>query len=1241
MIVSLRADRPRRLSALAAILAVALTSGALAQGDNEASRLAEEARQAFLSAEQGAGAKQKTAFYQVVRARIQLLEKFAFIDTTGSAELRKGAKAELDRLADDGLSHDIVGSMLLQATLSELASMQASAGRVELGVTLHQIASEQKSPEYRTAAFIEIAHGYNKIKVQDRALRYAALALEAAGSISGAGEQSGAYNAVSRLAASLGPAGMPLADRAISSIPRARDRAYARQDLARAQLKGTPWEKASAAQLEAEARRRLQADDITGSMPLALALPGSDEQEDLLSDLLTAAIKRRDQEMAVAAAQGFFNASDQQKALARIIKGYVDQKVPLQSLQIIDAMQDGPAKITVQLNVVSELHRAGYTKMAEQLFEVALQNVKNSGEATQKVIWPEVVRAMTRSDRFDEALSYVERLEASSETSSALSDLAKRLAEGERVAEAEALLPRILERDDRSHALSGIGRAKARAGDATGALQTTAELVDAEDRGRVLSAVARVYSQSGDFSRATSLAESIEDQDYQVEAWVEIARQADKRQEKTVSDQALDRAVRIAESQKDNLRDKALFTVVKSLAELGQRARASDLTQHISDEKVRARAEEALARAEAKEAVERKKRSGVTDPDLKYSFGKAISDDAKAEIAVELAALPDGLIPAADLVRSIQDDRSRAAAFRQLAEAHANLLTDPLSDEPLDDPKDAEALGGEMTEPGKEFQTRRGLTLIRTENTSESPGRGHLPGYFAKAADVRALVPWPSGAAVGSTFANHNLYISKFLDEGPSGNTRIEQAVRYQRLPSPKIIVVQTGAATLGMVARQLQGTDSQDLIALEGDTLTVRAPIFVAPGASLILSRLDVPVYRFSADAGAFIASAGELHIVDAEIIGYDEKAGRPAWSDKDTFKLFRPFLLSWGDGRMNVASSVLVALGYENSKSFGLSYSSGPVRVAQLRDQEHSTGFVVDNVFRNFHFGFYSYEAENIQIVGNEYRDSVIYGLDPHDRSRGLTMAFNTAYGTMLKHGLIISREVDESWIIGNLTFDNVGSGIMLDRDSTNNVLHANSSFKNEQDGITLFESSCNVMTNNHLVANSRDGLKIRNSFDVGVYGNRIEANGKAGVNAYVANLLDTKSGETRDFALDPYSPVTSLSLRRNRFSANGVGINAQGTSGLAMFSNQFVKQSRRLLGGDVRGLEGQILRLTTESDVLVASTCRPVRPVVACHLRDKGFFEGDADLHTFDPQSKSDCTDTNGSVQHRAFSATSQGT
>ncbi|MGF9761383.1 right-handed parallel beta-helix repeat-containing protein [Microvirga sp. 0TCS3.31] len=1227
-------------------MSMALASSAMAQGGNEVSRLADEARQAFLSAEQnGVNLKQKTGFYQVARARVRLIEKFAGQDNTGSAELRDGARSELMRLADDGLSHDILSSFLLQSSLGDIAAATSSADRVEISVSLHQIASEQRSPAYRSAAYTDLALAYAKAGAQDRALRYASLAIEVADQIAEPSTRGGAYKAAARLAAGLGQSGKDLVDRAVTRIPQSRDRAYARHELARIQIKGSAWEKAPDAKLIEEAKRRLEAGDLPGSIVLALSVLDSKARDDVLSSLIEAAVSRQEDRVALLAAQGIINASGQDKAIGALVKHYIDRGTALRAAEMLNAMQDGPSKVSIQLRLAADLKQAGYDAMAAQLLSAATRQVDSNGEAMQRAALPSVVRALTGSDRFDEALRYAGRIGSDAEGSSALGELAKKLADRGRVPDAEALLPRLVDKNHRSRAMSGIARAKANAGDVAGAMQITPEIIGAKDVGRVLAFIASVHSRSGDFGQAMSMAEQIEDTDYRLAALSEVARHAEQQNKKELSDRALSEAVRTAEGLEARTRDKVLLEIIRSLALSVNKARAGEIVGRIADPGIRSRAEQLVVAADVRDLVGKKKRGEIPDALLVRGIKKIEADEDKAELALELATLTEGSIRAADLIRTIQDERLRGTAFRRLAELQADLLRSPSAEEPgtggLPDVQTVASVSEGPEETAQEIQTRRGLALILGDAGKSTSAVEQLSRTFVTAANVRAGTPWPNDAVVGTTFANHNPYMAKFFEDDEQGSTRMEQAIRHQGLSSPRLIVVQSGVATLGMVARQLQGTDARDLIAYSAGVVTLRAPVFVAPGATLILSRFDSPAYRLSATAGAFIVNAGNVHIVDAEVIGYDESSGRPIWADADTSTKFRPFLLTWGDGRMDIASSTLVALGYDNAKSFGLSYSSGPERVAELRDQLRPTGTVVDSVFHNLYFGFHSYEAERIQVVGNEFRDSIVYALDAHDRTKEAVVALNTVYGTKQRHGITISREVDDGLIVGNLTFDNAGSGIVVDRNSTNNVIHANSSFRNEQDGVSIFESSCNVLTSNYLAGNRRDGLKVRNSIDVGAYSNRIEANASSGVSAYIANIMAQKGEGSRSPDLSSYLPLTSLSLRHNRFSANGVGINAQGVSSLAMSSNRFVKQSRRLLGGDIRGLEGQILRLTSQSDVLVASTCRPAKPVSVCRLRDRGFFEGESELQVFRSQGGSDCTDVNGSVQHRAFSNTAQGT
>ena len=122
--------------------------------------------------------------------------------------------------------------------------------------------------------------------------------------------------------------------------------------------------------------------------------------------------------------------------------------------------------------------------------------------------------------------------------------------------------------------------------------------------------------------------------------------------------------------------------------------------------------------------------------------------------------------------------------------------------------------------------------------------------------------------------------------------------------------------------------------------------------------------------------------------------------WHEKEDSNNFRPFVISWSNSETFVAGSKMAAMGYHAPKSFGLSLSAGPSNVMKRHsDKGEPSGIIVDNVFENFEYGVYTYEAQNVIMLGNEYKNSVVYGMDPHDRSHQLAMAYNTAYGTQSK--------------------------------------------------------------------------------------------------------------------------------------------------------------------------------------------------------------------------------------------------
>ncbi|MGC3238732.1 right-handed parallel beta-helix repeat-containing protein, partial [Pseudomonas aeruginosa] len=82
-----------------------------------------------------------------------------------------------------------------------------------------------------------------------------------------------------------------------------------------------------------------------------------------------------------------------------------------------------------------------------------------------------------------------------------------------------------------------------------------------------------------------------------------------------------------------------------------------------------------------------------------------------------------------------------------------------------------------------------------------------------------------------------------------------------------------------------------------------------------------------------------------------------------------------------------------------------------------------------------------------------------------------------TKKKHGIIISREVNDRFIFNNRSYDNKLSGLVIDRNSVNNLIADNEIYRNHTDGITLYESGDNLLWGNKVIANRRHGIRIRN--------------------------------------------------------------------------------------------------------------------------------------------------------------------
>lgn len=604
----------------------------------------------------------------------------------------------------------------------------------------------------------------------------------------------------------------------------------------------------------------------------------------------------------------------------------------------------------------------------------------------------------------------------------------------------------------------------------------------------------------------------------------------------------------------------------------------------------------------------------------------------QAQAVVATAAAKRGEIETAvAIARGLDDELLRVETFRKIAQETARQR---------DDYDLFSAAGaGETDETARDFGKLKKLRLLGSSNGTQlsamrNPDLGRtlpptpsLKGFkhVAVAADIPEIAP----GAIHVMPLQYSDFNTKFLAAVLTPDDyggRLFYFDAQKETAFPVFLSLNDGVFDLSSIARHLRETGQSQHLAQEGRRYTFNLPLLVGPNATLVISGADVEELRLNRNSGAYLVNAGRLIVYNTRITGWDATLQAPAPLDYQNRASFRPFIAAWGGSITDIARSIITHLGFAGTKAYGLTYSSGPEVL--LKNQaiglRRPTGRVIDNSFQHMLYGFYSYEADDVAVVGNEYRDNLVYGIDPHDYSRRLLIGYNTVYGTAIKHGIIVSREVDDSWIVGNLSFDNRGSGVMLDRDSSGNLIYANAVFGNHQDGIVLFESSCNIVAANLLRGNRRDGIRSRNSWDIGLFGNVVAENQGSAISSYTADLAANSQTSTRNLVLDPYTKLADLALVDNTVRGNRRGgLNLQNVANLTWKGNALVAQPKPFIGA----LKDFVPELFKYSDrgLHLRNGCPETPPGYHCTFKTQGFLAGsgvDAAIGTADEILASKC-------------------
>ncbi|MCP2019478.1 UNVERIFIED_ORG: poly(beta-D-mannuronate) C5 epimerase [Pseudomonas reinekei] len=436
----------------------------------------------------------------------------------------------------------------------------------------------------------------------------------------------------------------------------------------------------------------------------------------------------------------------------------------------------------------------------------------------------------------------------------------------------------------------------------------------------------------------------------------------------------------------------------------------------------------------------------------------------------------------------------------------------------------------EPAAPAKPATVAKELQQAKTYTVSSAPtaplelAKPTLPdvsGYTAEAIAKKIV-----RSKVGKVSLRRMMQEDALKDFIGGDNKMAEWVVRQHGIP--QAIFVDDGYMNLKDLAKKVP---KQYFSETSPGVFLSRLPIVVGRHGILEIDK-QTQELRLSQEGGAFLVNDGQLFVRDTKITGWREKDNGPATFNSP--KEFRPFLLSWGGTETYIANSKIASFGYANSKSYGVSISQYTPNMAKVLKRPEPTGWIVGSEFSDMWYGFYCYETRDFVVKGNTYKDNIVYGIDPHDRSHGLIIADNTVHGTKKKHGIIISREVNDSFIFNNRSYDNHLSGLVIDRNSVNNLIAHNEIYQNHTDGITLYESADNLLWGNRVLSNRRHGIRIRNSVNIRLYENVAMANGLTGVYGHIKDLSNTD----RDIKLDPFDAQVSLIVVGGELAANGSG-------------------------------------------------------------------------------------------------------
>jgi parallel beta-helix repeat protein len=236
-----------------------------------------------------------------------------------------------------------------------------------------------------------------------------------------------------------------------------------------------------------------------------------------------------------------------------------------------------------------------------------------------------------------------------------------------------------------------------------------------------------------------------------------------------------------------------------------------------------------------------------------------------------------------------------------------------------------------------------------------------------------------------------------------------------------------------------------------------------------------------------------GKIQIRDVKITSWDPSTNKII-DQNINGTIGRGYIQFGASEGAQIINSEFAYLGYQElgRRGFDLFGDGGPSHDMMIKGSK----------FHNMWRAFYSKEAYNVTIDGNEFHHDINYGVDLHSGTHDVNITNNWIHHDPI--GVICSVDCYHIVIEGNKIHHNTKAGIFFSRNMQESIARSNNIY-NTSSGIILSESPNNHIYNNTIEATTSQGVLLFNPAvaDEGlteknhVYNNTISDSGD-GINA-----------------------------------------------------------------------------------------------------------------------------------------------